>query len=233
MNNKNSFISPLSMSIGVLLSAALTFAACKKNNNDSNPIAALSISHAAPGFPAYDFKINGVMVLRRTLKYGTYLDYDFLNSGKQEFSVSPKGSMEVSARSTFTLKPQTYYSIYIADSASKPAFLLTEDDLSAPPAGKAKIRFVNLGPDAGPLDLSVSGKDSLLFSKTDYRTSTEFKLIDTTAALKMQITETGNANVLSSTTIKIEKNRVYTLRATGLKTATDSTKLGLSLITNR
>ncbi len=237
MNKKSFFTHPVIKSFGVLSALVLVFAACKKDAGyaapPSNTAAALAISHAAPQLPAYDFKINGAMVLQRPLKYGNYLDYNYLTAGKQEFSLSAMGSTGILARTSFSLKPQVRYSIYIVDSASKPAFLLSEDDLSAPPSGKAKIRFVNLSPDAGALDLSVQGRDSALFTKTDYRTSTDFKVIDTASAVKVQITQAGDTNVLSSNTIKIEKNKVYTLRAVGLKAATDSTKLGLSIITNK
>jgi Domain of unknown function (DUF4397) len=233
-NSKNKFYS-FGKALGILSLSALLIVSCKKDNNDappSIPPASLAIAHVSPGSPELELKINGTKV-PKMLNYGTFVSYDLLRSGKQEFSINKKGGTDVLAKTMFNLSPNKAYSVYIADTLSKPMLFLTEDDLTIPATGKAKIRFINLSPDAGDLDVSVTGQAKALFSKTSYKSSTEFIQVDPAAELNLAISSTGKTIALATSKVKIEKDKIYTIWAKGLLASSDSTKLGITLITNK
>jgi hypothetical protein len=111
---------------------------------------------------------------------------------------------------------------------------LVEDDLTAPAADKANVRFVNMSPDAGNLDLAITGQTTPLFAKTAFKGATKFVAVAPGAELNFQINENTKTDVLAKVEkIKIEKGKIYTIWAKGLKAATDSTKLALGVITNK
>jgi hypothetical protein len=216
---------------------AMVIASCGKDNNNVAPVArpgALAIAHASPGSPEYSFYINGTKASTKSLTYGTFLSYGTINSGKYEFAITKKDGKDVLTKSIVDIQSDKAYSLYIADLPSKPVFVFTADDLSVPAAEKAKIRFINLSPDAGDLDLKVAGKDSSLFKKTSFKTGTGFVSIDPGAELNFEVTTNAQSTVLATLPkTKIEKGKIYTIWAKGLKAATDSTKFALGLITNK
>jgi hypothetical protein len=231
LNNKGFFAYGIAT---VLLSGAVMLSSCSKDNNAPVTLpAGLAIAHVSPGSPEYTFKLNGTKVNIKALTYGTVNPYGALQPGSYEFSITKKDSARVITKSTVEVKSDQAYSVYIADVPSKATFVLTEDDLSAPAADKAKIRFVNLSPDAASLDLSVTGK-AVLFSKTAFKGSTAFTAVDPGAEVGFEIKENTGTTVLATLPkVKVEKGKIYTILAKGLKAATDSTKLALGVITNR
>jgi hypothetical protein len=232
--NKFSFITKAT---SLLSLAVILLASCSKDKNNAVPVAPkanLAIVHASPGSPELDFQINGTKVNQKSLVYGTFLTYGTLQSGKLDFSITKKDAKDVLAKAAVELKSDKAYSVYISDIPEKAALLLTEDDLSAPAADKAKIRFVNLSPDAGDLDLNLVGKATSLFAKTTFKTSTAFISIDPGTEVDFEIAEnTKTVAVATLSKVKIEKGKIYTIWAKGLKAGTEGTKLDVSLIVNK
>jgi hypothetical protein len=224
--------------IGLFSLAAVSLMSCSKNDGNGTvpviPSAFLSIGHASPGAPAYDFLANGTKVTKKALEFGSTLSYNRFWAGSREFSITKKDGMDTLVRSTLEIKKNKAYTIFISDIPAKAAFVLIEDDLSAPAADKAKIRFVNMSPDAGDLDLIVTGETTPLFTKTAFKESTAFSAIDPGVEVNFEITEnTGITALATLPKVKIEKGRIYTVWAKGLRAATDSTKLAASLIINK
>ncbi|MBD1362436.1 DUF4397 domain-containing protein [Mucilaginibacter sp. ZT4R22] len=231
LNNKGSFVTRIA---GVLLTGVVILSSCTKDDNTPTVLpAGLAISHVSPGSPEYSFKLNGTKVNIKALTYNTFNTYGALQPGSYEFSITKKDSARVVTKSTVTLKTDQAYSVYIADVPSKATLIVTEDDLSAPATDKAKLRFVNLSPDAGSLDLGITGK-AVVFSKTDFKASTAYTSVDPGAEVGFEIKENAGTTILATLPkVKVEKGKIYTILAKGLKAATDSTKLALGVITNK
>jgi hypothetical protein len=224
--------------IGLFYLAAVSLMSCSKNDGNGAvpviPSAFISISHASPSAPAYDFLANGTKVTQKALEFGKTLTYNRFWAGSRDFSITQKDGTDTLVRSTMEIKKNRAYTIFISDIPAKVAFVLIDDDLSAPAADKAKIRFVNMSPDAGDLDLIVTGKATPLFTKTAFKGSTAFSAIDPGTEVNFEITESAGITALATLPkVKIEKGRIYTVWAKGLKGATDGTKLAASLIVNK
>jgi hypothetical protein len=235
MKKTTNFCSSILKPVAGLLALTLAFSACKKDDNPYVPgIAALAIVHAAPGTPELTFKIDGTKSNVKALTFGTVQPYGNIAKGTYAFSVTKKDSSRILANATTPLRNGKAYSLFIADVPTKTAFTVIEDDLTAPAADKANVRFVNMSPDAGSLDLLITGQTTPLFTKTAFKGATSFASLTPGAELNFEIRENTKTEVLTKIEkVKIEKNKIYTIWAKGLKAATDSTKLTLALITNK
>jgi hypothetical protein len=218
-----------------LLAIAVAFTACSDDKDAPTPPAsALAIVHAAPGSPALDFKINGTKANGTNLTFGTFLSYGAIVSKTYEMGVTKKDSTRVLTKSDLELKNNKAYTVFVTGVPATPSLVLIEDDLSAPATDKAKLRFVNLSPDGGNLNLGVTGQATPLFTNTAFKAATAFSSVDPAAALTLEIKENTKPEVLATlANVKIEKGKIYTIWAKGLKAATDSTKLALKVITNK
>ncbi|MXV50275.1 DUF4397 domain-containing protein [Pedobacter sp. HMF7647] len=235
MRNFTTVSSLLKKPILGLAAIALLAGSCKNNNDaDNPPSSAISIVHAAPGTSELTFVINGSKANHARLTYGTALAYGVIQPGSYEFSVTKKDSTRQFAKSTNALKNGTYYSLFVVDVPSKESTLLTEDDLSDPKTDQAKIRFINLSPDAGSLDLNIAGTDTLFVKKADFKKTSAFSTAAPGTEKTFEIRENGKTEVLAKIEkVKIEKGKIYTILAKGLRAKTDSTKLSLQVINNK
>jgi len=233
MKQKSTLILKSLFSASIL---AMAFTACKKDKNPETPKnAKLSIIHASPGNPELSFYVNGQKANTSTsLTYSTTIPYADIKPGSQVLSVTKKGASEVLAKSSFDLKSANNFSVYVAGTPTNTVLVFAQDDLSAPAAGKAKVRFVNMSPNAGSLDFSVEGKTVALASNQDFKSVTGYSSIDPGNEVTFEIKQNGKTEVLTNLPkVKIEQGKIYTLWAKGIIASADATtKLGLGMIKN-
>jgi hypothetical protein len=166
-----------------LAMALLSIAGCSKSFEDSNDYMApynitgpdkalLKVIHASSYAtnPSVQINIDDVrvsnLILSRTPFPGggfntnglNQPDYLSLTPGTHKLSMSiPKKGTNVDSillmSTQIDLKAKTYHSAYIMDTFTRTKVQLVEDDVSAPPAGKIRYRFINLMPNAPSLDL--------------------------------------------------------------------------------
>jgi hypothetical protein len=166
--------------------------------------------------------------------YTNKMDYMNLISGKRKISIAKKGTTTALLSDSLTFKPQLGYSLFVIDKLETVKFLLLEDDLTQPAAGKARIRFVNASPDAPALNLAIAGKETDVFTNKLFKEFSAFESID--AAEKVTFKVKNKATGATETTIadvKIEAGKIYTIWVKGLKAATDDTKLGVAVFTHK
>ncbi|WP_421942928.1 DUF4397 domain-containing protein [Pedobacter sp.] len=217
-----------------LLAVTLFFSACKKDweNSDSITVSGIGFVHASPGTGALDFIVGGQRANNVDFTFGKDLGYYGAYPGTRLFGIAKKDTLKYLSTLDVTLKPGVFYSAFVVDVLPAPKILVFEDDLKAPEADKAKVRFINLSPDAPALDLAIQGKDAALFTAKAYKESTAFISIDPSDNYTFQIKEGANVTATLPAT-KIEKGKIYTLWAKGLKSKTDSTKFNLAILSNK
>ncbi|MET3980304.1 hypothetical protein ABIB62_002906 [Mucilaginibacter sp. UYP25] len=219
-----------------LFAVVLTITACNKNNENTPApgVAGLALIHAAPGTPELSFQVNGIKNNIKALTFGKFINYGNILEGTYSLTVTKKDSTKVLATTSSTFKNGKIYSLFIADVPTKTGLTVIEDDLTSPVADKANVRFVNMSPNAGILDLSITGQATPLFTKTAFKAATAFLAVSPGTEVNFQINENTKTEVLAKIEkVKIEKGKIYTIWAKGLKAATDSTKLSIGMITNK
>ena len=116
------------------------------------------------------------------------------------------------------LQADRYYSLYSVGTINAVDTFFIEDDLSLPPAGKAKILFLNLSLDAGAIDIVNASTGAVLASNITYKQRRAYVVVDP-GTIRLQINAAGTSTVLrASRDVLIEPNSVYTVWARGLRT---------------
>lgn len=235
---RNSRISRfLTVSIG--LCTSLLFSSCLKDSmlgpssgpNSESIISGLSVIHASPDAPAFDFVLNGEPIFPSNRSFTKYIPYSLLFAGKYQarFYVHDTYT-NAFYTSDITLAKGKYHSLFLAGlKVDSLTTLLLEDDLTRPKEGNAKLRFVNLSPDAGALDFSIV-EDSLFASKKNFKGYTAFyeiKAGEYTGRFKSSEGKPVHYDFI----LNLENGKTYTVWAKGLiETANKDRAFGNGLI---
>jgi hypothetical protein len=236
MNTSKKTIYAMLKSITCLSLAIFIMASCHKDNDNSTvaPNSKIMLVHASPGTTPYDVTMNGLRLNMNAITYGNYLNYGPVSSGNAEFSLLRWGTKTVVVKDSFSLKPYAAYSLFIADTSSNVGLLLIADDLSAPAKGKAKLRFINLNPDAASLNLNLLGDTTALFTKIPFKGNTAFIQVDPSTGIGFSLADSTGENILAtSAKYKIDQGGIYTVIAKATKSATDTTTPAIGMINNR
>lgn len=214
---------------------SVVFAACSKDRIEPQQVAGLSIISAFPDTMSLDFYIDQTRANDKALKFNSKIDYLNLFPGNRTLSVAKRGGNKALAYKNFSLASGVGYSIFILDTlnSNDKKYLMVEDDLSAPAADKAKVRFINLSKDAPALSLQVHGKETALFTNKAFYEYTNFSAVDPGESVTFDINE-GSTLKTSIPNVKIEKGKIYTVYAKGISTAAiDSLKLSAAIYTHK
>lgn len=205
-------------------------AACSKDKSEPQRVAGLYVVNAFPDTVSWDFIIDNTRLTERNpFKYNTRLyssdnaGYLSLFPGGRRIGLTKRNKTSLVTSNTFNFASGQGYTLFVLDTltTNDKRFLVIQDDIASPEANKAKIRFVNASKDAGSLSLSVSGKDTDLFTAKAYTESTPYASIDPAAALTFTVKKSDGdkGTVATLPNVKIEEGRLYTIYAKGIKTA--------------
>lgn len=207
-----------------------TIASCTKDydNYTPQPISGLSIYQASPTTEKLDVYVGSNKANETDFALGNKIEYLNVYSGERQVTLRKKGTEPVLLTEKLTFEPQIGYSLFIADNLAAVKFLMLKDDLSKPATGKARVRFVNLSPDGGALNLNIEGKDTDLFTNKLFKEYTSFEDIDAADKVTFNVKNTaGGAIATKIQDVKIESGKIYTVWVKGLKATTDDTKIGV------
>lgn len=180
---------------------------------DPIPVAYVSIYHASPNAPEVDVYVDERPVNR--LEFTDYTGYLNFYTGDRNLKVNPFNANNALIDTTVTFVDGGFYSVFIADNVSNVEALTVRDSASAPAEGKAKIRFINLSPDATALDVTLNDGESPLFANQAFKNASDF--IEVTAEESSFVVKAaGGADELVSTSdVDIRPGRFYTVIARG------------------
>ncbi|TKC12709.1 DUF4397 domain-containing protein [Pedobacter polaris] len=214
----------------------LGLASCSKIDGDQTPIqiSGLSLIHASPTIEKLDVYVDNTRANVEDFAFGAKIDYLNAYSGDRNLTVTKKGLTTKLTSKLLKLESGLGYSVFVVDKFETVDLLMLQDNLAKPAAGKAKIRFVNLSPDAGALNLEVVGKTPDLIDNKAFKEYSEFVAIDPAEKVSFNIkNKTSGAVETTLVDIKIEDGKIYTLYAKGLKATADATKFGAAIFTHK
>lgn len=208
---------------------------CMKDDEvrPQQPVAGLSIIQASPTTENLDVYVDATRAVL-DLPYAKKIDYLNLYPGNRKLSIKKTGSQTDLLAQELTLKDYIGYSLFVIDKLETVKFLFLEDDLAAPATGKAKVRFVNLSPDAPALNLAIAGKETDLVTNKLFKEYSTFIEIDAAEKVTFNVKnkETG-APETSIADVKVQAGGIYTIWVKGLKSATDDKKLGVAVFQHK
>ncbi len=219
-----------------LATVALLFASCDKDDDVVMAKAKVMVVHASPNAPNVDVRVNNSVALTN-VPYPNNSAYTEVNSGTTNLKVSPAGTTTYVIDTNVNLEANKNYSVFAIDSVNKIKAAVMVDDLTAPAAGKAHVRFLHLSPNAPAVDIALSG-GGVLFGNRMFNdqavnaTFTAFTPVNAgTVNLEVRLAGTSTV-VLPLPGISLQAGKIYTVFAKGFVGGTGTQALGAQIIMN-
>lgn len=217
----------------IFLAGALliTVSSCTKikDDNVAPPIAALNIINAMPDAPAVTYYADQNRIGYDLFAYTQQTQYLNAYAGKRIIGVYDGQTKKKS--DTVTMKASRFYSLFVSGQWVAPEYVLLEDSLTRPAAGKATIRFVNMSIGAPSLDLAIA--DSTVVSGRVYKQNSAFVPVTAGKSYQFVIREHGSAQAkITLPAQTLDQGRIYTIWARGIYTQTGNQGPAGSIIVN-
>jgi len=112
--------------------------------------------------------------------------------------------------------------------------LAVRDTADTPESGKAKIRFINLSPDASALDVLVKDTDDPLFVEQGFKDPSAFVEIEAAKTSLVLKANGGNEELVKVSDVDFRSGRFYTIIARGFVNppAGNNNKLSVEVVRN-
>jgi hypothetical protein len=179
--------------------------------------ALMRVVNAAPSKTNFDL-YAGDLLFFEGLGFKAITPYRAIDGKRYAFALRPAGMSQAKplASNTEHLKNGDYYTAFaLPGDGSGPSLRIVSDHLDQPASGKARLRVVHAGTDAGHLQLRGSGASEALFDDVDYRTVSGYEdVAPLNGALEVRGTGRGSP-VLATVTAHLEAGRFYTLVIVG------------------
>lgn len=149
---------------GLSVAGAALLAACG-GGSDSDSKTQMRLLNASVGYASLDMAVDSTTVNKGVAyaSVGSYADVSTSATGT-EVQSSTVGSTVAST--TPTLAAGSQYTLIAYGSAGSVRTTLLQENQEVPASGKAKLLVLNLAPDAGALDVYVTGSDESLADAT-------------------------------------------------------------------
>lgn len=219
-NNVKS-ISALRVAIGLGLFAMVTLTGCLNDDDNTTvnvPAAYVALYHGSPDAPDLDIDVDGKQINAYPFEYTDFTGYQRFYTGARNFKVGPYASSSVNIDTTITFEKNKFYSVFVADEFENGSLVVLNDNSDSPASGKAKVRVINLSPDAGKVDL-VYGEDAKPVAEgLAFKKASEFKEVSA-AEYDFQVRSSVNDEVLLVVPdIDLQARYYYTIIIRGFET---------------
>ena len=184
----------------------------------------------SPDAPSVDLYVDSVRV-DSNVTYPNATGYIPFTTGLRTLSIMRSGSRDTVQRAVVPVTAGFYYTIFGMDSIARFSSMLLVDNLAPPAAGTAKLRFVQLSPNAPPVDLVVEGSITL-FTEEAFTNSTDFVSMNA-GTYSFDVKISGTPTILTSAhNVTIASGKIYTLFVRGFTGGVGVTALDTGLLTH-
>lgn len=203
-------------SILCCIALVMLLASCLDDDNAQPqpiPVAYVSIYHESPNAPQLDVFVDNRPI--NTLEFTDYTDYLNFYTGDRNFKINPFNASNALVDTTINFVDGAFYSLFIVNNISNVETLVVRDSASTPASGKAKVRFINLSPDAPALDVTPGENETPLFASQSFKQPSAFTEVNAENS-SFDVKATGNTDVLVSVSdINLQPGRFYTIITRG------------------
>ncbi|WP_133576910.1 DUF4397 domain-containing protein [Pedobacter metabolipauper] len=162
-----------------------------------------------------DFYVNGALKSTTSLPYSASSGYVTITSGNNEFAVTDAGvTSTANAISSYGIDISSNLTLfYFNNATSGHSAGLIPDDMTAPDAGKAKVRFVHLNNFLGTTNLSASiSGGAQLFTGLGFAVVSPYYSVDPGTKFTLAAAGVTNAPEVNS---GIVAGKIYTIWVDG------------------
>lgn len=222
-----------------LLAIAILLGSCSKKNTVG--VGQFMFVNASPAFGPVDVIFDGNKFNTSPVAYGSNTGYLSLREGSHVMSITASNSTTSLFDATLSTAADINQSFFIYDRPNSLQVFAVQDNLGAPPAGKANIRFFHLSPGAPMIDIGTlsAAVFTPVFTARSFESSSsafnnaKFTSI-TAGTYTFDIRVNGpGTSILTVNNIVLQDGKNYTLFAKGIAGSGGATPLGLELIENK
>ncbi len=185
--------------------------------------------HVSPDAPALDGLVDDV-VFAPGQTYSTDTAYLPLVAGTRAIKLNNAGVALVTVSAA--IGNAGAYSVYAVDQLAKITPLVVTDNLALPTAGNASIRFVNVSPDGGAIDIFQDDKTTAIIANQPFKGASIYLSIPA-GSHAFKWNKNGTATSLTQTTVTLEAGKIYSALLIGNAAANAANPLAIKLITDR
>ncbi|SDD35723.1 protein of unknown function [Niabella drilacis] len=214
------------ISLGSLLLLTIMFlSSCLKDRDNyyDSPefqnAAAVSIINGAPLGNPLDIQFQGTQRWLLNEFYYTYrTNYTRVYSGARKLYVFNRGESDSLFSKNVTFEERKRYSIFIVDTLSKMDAVLVRDSVMTPKGDSVLLRFANMSPDAGSVDLYIQGNPTPVAQHIGYKNVSTFVSFKSDKDIKFEARAAGSNTVLATSEVKnLYNGNQYTIWTSGFK----------------
>ena len=194
-------------------SPAGTSAAPSSESAGHRDEALMRVVHAAPAATNVDL-FAGDLLLFDGLEFKAVTPYRAIDGQRYAFALRPAGMARANALSSNTedLRDGDYYTAFaMPGDGTSPNLRIVSDHLDRPASGKARLRVVHAGVDAGKVDLRAPGATAALFDDVEYQSVTDYRDVSPLNGAIEIVGEDKSAPALATINSHLEAGRFYTL----------------------
>jgi len=214
------------------MAAVLTVLYSCKNNDEvftKKVTTGLNIVNAS--VDTLNFYLNGTRQNNTSSLYpGGQSYYLSVPAGTQNYQFKKLGTSAILFSLPLNLADSTNTSVFVYGPSASEAFTTTDvfKNLSTFP-DSAQVRFVNVSPDAGSLNVAVG--DTVSFSSAAFKSSSDFAPLKN-GVKEIKVYQAGTATLLKDTSIVFQSGYAYTLYSKGLLKGTGTAAFNIVLSIN-
>ncbi|WP_179412433.1 DUF4397 domain-containing protein [Mucilaginibacter sp. E4BP6] len=202
------------------IAAGSLFASCNKNNDASvngSLSAKVKVVNTVDGSSAQDFYLDNVKLDASAVAYEQSSDYLAAKSGSHTAKFTNSGSTTANVSFNVSLQTDSNYTIYYTSNGSASSSVVTTDNLTAPAANMAKVRFINLSNAVTTnVDFGVSATSKLITNLAARAVSAYSQV---TAGTTFYLYSAGSINaMLTIPATTIQAGKIYTIYISGSTT---------------
>lgn len=194
----------------------LFFASCKDNiaSETSPGNSRLIWINSAASSSAIDLYAIGNKLNSVPLAYGNSTAYQNLASGVRAVQVKSNLSNKLLATNTIHVQRDSSYTFFVYESNNAVNTVITQDDLSLPSFGNAKVKFANMSVGLSAADLVVSNGPTVASSVSFGTIGSYTELKAGTYNLILRV-HGSNTILLSIPNVRLDNGKIYTIWSSG------------------
>jgi len=217
---------------GLMCFLLMLLSSCLKDHNTYIAPPTTALLMASADAPAENLYLNADRVNAQPLNYEDYIGYFNAYTGKRQVILYNSTTSAQIVADSIHLNPNIVYTLFLANTYTHPDLILLTDSVPIPAIGKAAIRFVNVSPDAGTVDLAT-GSTTVLINGQPYKGASSFIPVTGDSLYNFSFRVHGSSTVIASlNSVRIHNNSVYTVWLRGLAAGSGTQKVSGGILYN-
>jgi len=197
----------------------MTMTGCSLTNDADEPlppVSYVSLYQASPNSPELKIVLDK-KTIANSFGYTDHTGYLRFFTGERKLEFGPSKADNIVLDTTMKFEENEAYSIFVVDTYPKADMLVLNDDTDTPAEGKAKIRFLNLSPDAPEVALAEKNATTRLFEGQAFKKTSEFVEVNAGSHDFVVKTAGGDEVLLSMPNAVLLEGWSYTVIVRGFK----------------